>query len=131
MSATGQCESERHRHLGRCYDDLPNRCRSEYGEWRDALDARILNQLRQIEGSERSPTWVIMLFLAGTPPAQARETATPDSNAGGWKTWVIPSGKQYRVPPPPDRAATEEEAAELVKLTSSRDQATLETSLTE
>jgi hypothetical protein len=72
-----------------------------------------------------------MLFQAGTPPAQARETATPDSNAGGWKTWVIPSGKQYRVPSPPDRAATEKEAVELVKPASSRDQATLEMSLTE
>jgi membrane-associated phospholipid phosphatase len=33
-----------------------------------------------------------------------------EPNAGTWKTWVISSGNEYRLPPPPDRAAT---AAEL------------------
>lgn len=29
-----------------------------------------------------------------------------EPNAGNWKTWVISSGKDYRVPPPPDAAST-------------------------
>jgi membrane-associated phospholipid phosphatase len=67
-----------------------------------------------------------MLLIASTLPALAEETTAPDRDAGAWKTWVIPSGKQLRVPPPPDRAATEKEAAELAKLASSRDQASLD-----
>jgi membrane-associated phospholipid phosphatase len=30
-----------------------------------------------------------------------------EPNAGTWKTWVITSGKDFRVPPPPDTSATE------------------------
>jgi membrane-associated phospholipid phosphatase len=29
-----------------------------------------------------------------------------EPNAGNWKTWIISSGKDFRVPPPPDAAAT-------------------------
>ena len=29
-----------------------------------------------------------------------------EPKAGTWKTWIISSGKDYRVPPPPDAAAT-------------------------
>ena len=29
-----------------------------------------------------------------------------EPQAGNWKTWVITSGKDFRVPPPPDAAAT-------------------------
>ena len=32
-----------------------------------------------------------------------------EPKAGAWKTWVISSGKDYRVPPPPDAAATRDE----------------------
>jgi membrane-associated phospholipid phosphatase len=42
--------------------------------------------------------------------------AQPDlvePNAGTWKTWVISSGKDFRVPPPPDASAS---AAELVQV---------------
>jgi membrane-associated phospholipid phosphatase len=34
-----------------------------------------------------------------------------EPNAGQWKTWVISSGKDFRVPPPPDAAATQQELA--------------------
>jgi membrane-associated phospholipid phosphatase len=36
-----------------------------------------------------------------------------EPNAGAWKTWVISSGKDLRVPPPPDASAA---AAELVQV---------------
>lgn len=32
-----------------------------------------------------------------------------EPNAGNWKPWVISSGKDFRVPPPPDAAATKAE----------------------
>lgn len=40
--------------------------------------------------------------------AQTRTTSLRgvEPNAGRWKTWMIPSGQAYRVPPPPDAAAT-------------------------
>jgi len=41
--------------------------------------------------------------LCQTNPGQV------EPNAGNWKTWVISSGKDYRVPPPPDAAATQSE----------------------
>jgi len=34
-----------------------------------------------------------------------------DADAGNWKTWVITSGKDFRVPPPPDESATRGELA--------------------
>jgi membrane-associated phospholipid phosphatase len=34
-----------------------------------------------------------------------------EPKAGTWKTWVISSGKDFRVPPPPDAAATQSELA--------------------
>ena len=32
-----------------------------------------------------------------------------EPKAGTWKTWAISSGKDYRVPPPPDAATTKSE----------------------
>jgi hypothetical protein len=34
-----------------------------------------------------------------------------EPNAGSWKTWVISSGKEFRVAPPPDSATTRNELA--------------------
>jgi membrane-associated phospholipid phosphatase len=44
-----------------------------------------------------------------------------EPNAGSWKTWVISSGKDFRVPPPPDAAATAAELAWLKTLTQEKD----------
>jgi membrane-associated phospholipid phosphatase len=68
----------------------------------------------------------LMLFLFGVVPTRAAESATPDRDAGNWKTWIIASGKQLRVPPPPDRAATEKEVVEVAKLVGTRDKAALD-----
>lgn len=46
-----------------------------------------------------------LIFTLAAAVAAAQET----SNAGDWKTWVIPSGRDHGVPPPPDAAATRAE----------------------
>ena len=38
---------------------------------------------------------------------QAQADGPIEPNAGKWRTWVISSGKDYRVPPPPDVARQE------------------------
>src|SRR5208337_963765 len=40
-------------------------------------------------------------------------SAQIEPNAGKWKTWVLTSGDQLRLPPPPDEAATRAEIAQL------------------
>ncbi len=57
-----------------------------------------------------SAVFAIVLASANLALAQSDQI---ESNAGTWKTWVISSGKDFRVPPPPDETAT---AAELVQL---------------
>ena len=44
-----------------------------------------------------------------------------EPGAGSWRTWVLASGSQLRLPPPPDRKATTAELRELTKLVGQRD----------
>jgi membrane-associated phospholipid phosphatase len=44
-----------------------------------------------------------------------------EPRAGSWKTWVISSGREFRVAPPPNDAATAAEIDELKRLASKRD----------
>src|SRR5438876_7928802 len=44
-----------------------------------------------------------LMFLCAVP-LFGQQLVEP--KAGAWKTWAISSGKDYRVPPPPDAAAT-------------------------
>ncbi len=44
-----------------------------------------------------------------------------EPNAGSWRTWVISSGKDYRVPPPPGNADTRAELRSLADLISHND----------
>ena len=53
-----------------------------------------------------------------------KQPSQTEPNAGTWKTWVI-SGQQFRVPSPPDSAATDKELTELVGLVTKRDQTSL------
>ncbi|HYP07856.1 MAG TPA: phosphatase PAP2 family protein [Bryobacteraceae bacterium] len=46
------------------------------------------------------------MLLAQKP---ASTTSSVEPNAGKWKTWVIPSGVAFRVPPPPGSAETRAE----------------------
>src|SRR5690349_1609055 len=69
----------------------------------------------------------ILLLLSGSISAPgAEQPAAPDRDAGTWKTWLIPSGKDLRVPAPPDRSATEKELGEVANLAASRDKAALD-----
>ena len=43
-------------------------------------------------------------------------SAQIEPSAGKWKTWVLTSGDQLRLPPPPDEAATRAEVAQLKDL---------------
>src|SRR6267378_32151 len=47
-----------------------------------------------------------------------------EPNAGSWKTWVLASGSDLRLPPPPSRAATQRELETLESLVNQRDVAT-------
>ncbi|HEX4950080.1 MAG TPA: phosphatase PAP2 family protein [Blastocatellia bacterium] len=81
---------------------------------------------------------LLMFFLlssalwAQEPTEQAtteRESRRPRGNpiepkAGSWKTWVISSGRDYRVEPPPNRAQTRGELHQLAHLTRHHDDAT-------
>jgi membrane-associated phospholipid phosphatase len=48
-----------------------------------------------------------IMLAACTLPLVARAQVEPQ--AGNWKTWVIASGREFRVPPPPNAAATQNE----------------------
>jgi len=49
-----------------------------------------------------------------------------EPKAGTWKTWVLASGSELRLPPPPDAAAANAELAELKSLATQREAAALE-----
>jgi membrane-associated phospholipid phosphatase len=74
----------------------------------------------------RRITLAVTLLVAGTLPAQAEQTGPEEVHAGTWKTWVIDSGRQFRVPPPPDRAATEKELGDLAQMAATRDRAVVD-----
>jgi membrane-associated phospholipid phosphatase len=46
---------------------------------------------------------------AGAQPSMRKDAGAIEPNAGSWKTWVISSGKDFRVPPPPRAADTRAE----------------------
>jgi hypothetical protein len=71
---------------------------------------------------------VFVSFLHAGPvlPAVAQTAAGPiEPDAAGWRTWVLASGKELRLPPP-DTQATAAELQELRALAGQRDAATLE-----
>jgi hypothetical protein len=66
-------------------------------------------------------------FLVLALPAAAQDkhaTGQVEPTAGQWKTWVISSGKDYRVPPPPSPSETQAELRALADLISHNDQTT-------
>jgi len=66
-------------------------------------------------------TFALALLVTGPASAQGPEGGRIEPQAGTWKTWVITSGAQRRVPPPPDRAGTEKELDELLRIGTTRD----------
>ena len=61
------------------------------------------------------------LAFSGCGSRQAAVGAV-EPEAGSWRTWVLASGGQIELPPPPDDAATDRELAALRDLASQRDQ---------
>jgi membrane-associated phospholipid phosphatase len=66
------------------------------------------------------------LFLTGfissvATEASARKEEQVEPQAGGWQTWILESGSQLRLPPPPDKPATINEFTELLELAGQRD----------
>jgi len=59
----------------------------------------------------------IWMSLAGLIALELTgEAVANEPNAANWKTWVISSGQQFRVAPPPEQLATERELEELAKI---------------
>jgi len=72
---------------------------------------------------------LVSAALGGEAPGCAAQppVARPiEPRAGAWKTWVLRSGSELRLPPPPDAAATGLELDELRALAAARDGAALD-----
>src|SRR5262245_46549955 len=61
----------------------------------------------------------VAVVIWATPTYAQSDSIEP--TAGTWKTWVIPSGKDFRVPPPPDASATAAELSQMRELVSKAD----------
>lgn len=64
--------------------------------------------------------FVLLLGLGAYTMAQQ------EPNAGTWKTWVLSSGQELRLAPPPDQATTESELGQLETLAQQRDSVALD-----
>ena len=64
-----------------------------------------------------------LLTACATPHPQqtASSSTSADRSAGQWKTWVLASGSELRLTPPPDAAATVAELQQVRTLVSQRD----------
>jgi membrane-associated phospholipid phosphatase len=65
--------------------------------------------------------FVMFIAIAGALPARAEAGDPIEPNAGNWQTWVISSGRDYRVPPPPGAHDTQVELRALEDLISRND----------
>jgi membrane-associated phospholipid phosphatase len=71
----------------------------------------------------RLTQWVLALLLS---LSCSTSRAQIEPNAGKWKTWVLNSGDQLRLSPPPDEDATRAEIAQLKVIAKQRDAAAVE-----
>src|SRR5215475_15672739 len=67
-------------------------------------------------------------LLTGVPTTASAQTPTGqiEPRAGKWQTWVLKSGSELRLRPPPDAQATASEIQELRTLAERRDAVTIE-----
>jgi membrane-associated phospholipid phosphatase len=101
---------------------------------RPAAPVPTQKQGRSVMGIARGKLATVILVgaaLLGGAFYQAAAQAQPRGDqleplAGSWKTWVLASGSQFRLPPPPDRSATEVELRGLRELAAQRDAASLD-----
>ena len=63
----------------------------------------------------------VLLLATGSSPVTAAPVSQVEPNAGTWPTWLIASGKDVRLPPPPSAADTQAELADLQTLAAQRD----------
>ncbi|AUD03707.1 phosphatase PAP2 family protein [Spirosoma pollinicola] len=68
---------------------------------------------------------ILLLLVIGLLTINRNPTQI-DQRAGSWKTWVIPSGEAYRLPPPPNATATLSEEKELLTAQRQRDSAAIQ-----
>ena len=92
---------------------------------------RIRGCISREEGimSVRGPRTVIMIglmFLGWSAAPGRAQTASVEPRAGTWKTHVLTSGSELRLPSPPDAASTRAEAGELRALGGQRTAAQLD-----
>ncbi len=69
---------------------------------------------------------LVFLFGLGLTMFALSASAQIEPNAGQWKTWVLTSGDQLRLPPPPKREDSKEEIETLEQLAVQRDAAALD-----
>jgi membrane-associated phospholipid phosphatase len=63
---------------------------------------------------------ILKLAVLASLPLYAQTAAQIEPTAGAWKTWIIPSGKEFRVAAPPDAAETRRELEWLKSLEGTR-----------
>ena len=63
----------------------------------------------------------VQTALAGAGHS-ARANSPVEPDAGNWRTWVISSGRDYRVPPPPSPSETQAELRSLAELVGQNDE---------
>jgi membrane-associated phospholipid phosphatase len=71
----------------------------------------------------RRMRWILLVLLSF---GCSISSAQIEPNAGKWKTWVLTSSDQLRLPPPPDEATTRDEIAQLKEIAKQRDAGALE-----
>src|SRR6187431_14956 len=64
------------------------------------------------------------VMIAGSTAYAGPAAGGIEPNAGNWRTWVISSGRDYRVPPPPGPAETRAELRTMAGLISHNDAST-------
>ncbi|MEO8190301.1 MAG: phosphatase PAP2 family protein, partial [Acidobacteriota bacterium] len=69
---------------------------------------------------------LLLLVIAVLSPAFSPAAPLVEPNAGKWKTWVLTSGSDFRLPPPPGASDTQAEIRDLLPLTSQLSDATLD-----
>ena len=74
---------------------------------------------RRIGASMLMGAALVVAGVACARPSGAADHTEP--NAGAWRTWALASGSQFRLPPPPDAAATRAEIERLRGMEASRD----------
>jgi membrane-associated phospholipid phosphatase len=67
--------------------------------------------------------FALVSSLSLVVPVQAQSNGPIEPNAGNWKPWIISSGRDYRVPPPPGAAETRHELKALAESISHNDAA--------